>query len=302
MKKTLIVLCGATGVGKTELSISLAKYIGSPILNADSRQIYRELPIGTAAPTAQEQALVPHYFVGTKSVRDPYNAGMYERDAIALLDELFHSHDALVMAGGAMMYIDAVCQGLDNIPQTPAELRNRITQQYQELGLYWLQEEVKQYDPGYFATMADNRNPQRLIHALEVSMAAGQPYSSFRTATHKQRPFNIIKLELTRPREELYDRINRRVDMMLQDGLEDEAHRVYHLRHLNSLQTVGYKEMFDYFDGTINLNEATRLIKQNSRHYAKRQMTWFRRDNDICRIDLSSHEAWKQIKHKIDNI
>ena len=296
MKKSLIVLCGPTGVGKTELSLRVAQHFESPILNADSRQIYRELPIGTAAPTAQEQALVPHYFVGTKSVRDEYNAGMYEREALALLKELFLTHDTLVMAGGAMMYIDAVCNGLDDVPDVPSKVRLQVTAEYKKNGLMWLQQQVQKYDPQYFAAMADPQNPQRLMHALEVCIASGLPYSSFRKGRRKERPFDIIKIELTRPREQLYERINRRVEWMLEQGLENEARSVYPLRHLNSLQTVGYKEMFDYFDGKTNLDEAVRLIKQNSRHYAKRQMTWFRRDTDIKHIDISHTEIEEVIK------
>ena len=306
MKKSLIVLCGATGVGKTELSLDVARHYSSPILNADSRQIYRELPIGTAAPTAQEQALVPHYFVGTKSIRDDYNAGMYEREAISLTDELFKTHDTLVMAGGAMMYIDAVCHGLDDIPQVPRELRQRLTTEYKDKGTKWLQKELHTYDPLYLATMADPQNPQRLLHALEVSIASGQPYSSFRKGEPAQRPFGIIKIELTRPREELYERINSRVDSMMNSGLEDEARSVYPLRHLNSLQTVGYKELFDCLDGKTDMQEAVRLIKQNSRHYAKRQMTWFRRDSDMIRVDISRPHATdiviQQIQDKLLHI
>lgn len=282
------MLCGPTGVGKTELSLGLAETLGSPILNADSRQIYREIPVGTAAPTAEEQARVKHYFVGTKSLTDDYNAGMYERDALALLDRLFAERDTVVMCGGAMMYIDAVCNGLDDIPEVPREVRRQVGDAYRENGLAWLQEEVRQADPDYFSAMADPQNPQRLMHALEVSRASGRPYSSFRSGKARQRDFDILKIGLTRPREVLYDRINRRVDAMLRLGLEEEARVVYPLRHLNSLQTVGYREMFGFFDGKTTKEEAVRLIKQNSRHYAKRQMTWFRRDAGIRWIDLEA--------------
>ena len=275
--KTLVVLTGPTGVGKTELSLQLAERLGSPILNADSRQIYRELPIGTAAPTAAEQARVKHYFVGTHTLTDAYNAGQYERDALVLMEQLFRSHDTLLMVGGAMLYIDAVCHGLDEMPNVPAELRNRLREQYSQQGLDWLQLEVQRLDPTYFAE-ADTHNPQRLLHALEITMASGQPYSLFRKGTRKERPFRVVKIGLTRDRDALYRRINARVGAMLEQGLEDEARAVLPLRHLNALNTVGYKEMFRYFDGEWTLDEAADMIRQNSRHYAKRQLTWFNAD------------------------
>lgn len=284
-RKTLVVLTGPTGVGKTELSLQLAEQLGSPILNADSRQIYRELPIGTAAPTPAEQARVKHYFVGTHALTDSYNAGMYERDALALMSTLFRSRQTLLMVGGAMLYIDAVCRGLDDIPSVPDHLRRSLRTDYEQNGLDWLRCRVEQVDPDYFRS-ADTSNPQRLLHALEVSIAAGRPYSSFRSGQSKQRPFRIIKIGLTRQRPELYDRINRRVDQMLEQGLADEARAVKHLRHLNALNTVGYKEMFRYLDGEWTLTQAADMIRQNSRHYAKRQLTWFNADNAIHWIPL----------------
>ena len=284
--KTLVVLTGPTGVGKTELSLSLAERLGSPIVNADSRQIYRELPIGTAAPTAAEQARVPHLFVGTKSLTEDYNAGEYEREALAALEELFQTRDKVLMVGGAMLYIDAVCNGLDDIPAVPKDLREQLQRQLETNGLVWLQEQVRQADPKYFAE-ADTQNPQRLLHALEVSMTSGQPYSAFRSGAKKERPFCVVKIALNRPRDILYSRINARVKQMLEQGLLDEVRAVEPLRHLNALNTVGYKEMFRYLDGEWTLEQAADMIRQNSRHYAKRQLTWFRADPDIHWLELT---------------
>lgn len=284
--KTLVVLTGPTGVGKTELSLSLAERLGSPIVNADSRQIYRELPIGTAAPTAAEQARVPHLFVGTKSLTEDYNAGEYEREALAALEELFQTRDKVLMVGGAMLYIDAVCNGLDDIPAVPKDLREQLQRQLETNGLVWLQEQVRQADPKYFAE-ADTQNPQRLLHALEVSMTSGQPYSAFRSGAKKERPFRVVKIALNRPRDILYSRINARVKQMLEQGLLDEVRAVEPLRHLNALNTVGYKEMFRYLDGEWTLEQAADMIRQNSRHYAKRQLTWFRADPDIHWLELT---------------
>ena len=285
--KTLVVLTGPTGVGKTELSLSLAERLASPIVNADSRQIYRELPIGTAAPTAAEQARVPHLFVGTKSLTEDYNAGEYEREALAALEELFQTRDKVLMVGGAMLYIDAVCNGLDDIPAVPKDLREQLQRQLETNGLVWLQEQVRQADPKYFAE-ADTQNPQRLLHALEVSMASGQPYSAFRSGAKKERPFRVVKIALNRPRDILYSRINARVTQMLEQGLLDEVRAVEPLRHLNALNTVGYKEMFRYLDGEWTLEQAADMIRQNSRHYAKRQLTWFRADPDIHWLELTN--------------
>ena len=285
--KTLVVLTGPTGVGKTELSLSLAERLGSPIVNADSRQIYRELPIGTAAPTAAEQARVPHLFVGTKSLTEDYNAGEYEREALAALEELFQTRDKVLMVGGAMLYIDAVCNGLDDSPAVPKDLREQLQRQLETNGLVWLQEQVRQADPKYFAE-ADTQNPQRLLHALEVSMTSGQPYSAFRSGAKKERPFRVVKIALNRPRDILYSRINARVKQMLEQGLLDEVRAVEPLRHLNALNTVGYKEMFRYLDGEWTLEQAADMIRQNSRHYAKRQLTWFRADPDIHWLELTN--------------
>lgn len=278
--KQLLVITGPTGVGKTELCLSLAEQLGSPVINADSRQIYRELPIGTAAPTAVEQARVRHYFVGTKSITEDYNAGSYERDCLALLDTLFRDHDTLILSGGSMMYIDAVCNGLDDIPSVPQDVRRSVQNGYREHGLDWLQAEVKRLDPEYW-NIVDQANPQRLMHCVEVSLSAGKPYSSFRAGQPAKRPFAIRKIALERPREELYERINARVLSMIDAGLVDEARSVLPFRHLNSLNTVGYKEMFRYLDGEWTLDNAIQMIQQNSRHYAKRQLTWLRADKTI---------------------
>lgn len=302
--KTLLVIVGPTGVGKTELSIGLAREFGSPILNADSRQIYREIPIGTAAPTAEEQALVKHYFVGTHSLSEDYNAGQYERDALALLDELFRTHDTVVMSGGSMMYISAVCKGLDEMPEVPAAVREKWQQAYRDNGIEWLAEQVRQADPVYYEEV-DRQNPQRLIHALEITEAGGRPFSTFRTHGKKERPFRIVKIGLTRPREELYERINRRVDEMIRMGLRSEAEATLPFRSNNSLQTVGYKEMFNLIDGIWTEEEAIRMIKQNSRHYAKRQLTWYRADESVRWIDLSqtsTAEAIAQVRQLTDTL
>lgn len=267
-------------MGKTELSLRVAEQYRCPIINCDSRQVYRDIPIGTAAPTPDELARVPHYFIATRALEQDYNAGQFERDALELMERLFATHDVLVMTGGSMLYADAVCYGLDDLPSVPADIRQQVQQSYEQNGLQWLQSEVQRLDPEYWKTV-DQSNPARLAHCVELSLATGQPYSSLRTNTRKQRPFRIVKIGLDRPREELYDRINRRVLQMMADGLEQEARRVYDKRQLNSLQTVGYKELFAYFDGEYDRNRAIELIQQNTRHYAKRQLTWFRRDKEI---------------------
>ena len=297
--KTLLLILGPTGVGKTELSLRVAEHFGCPILNCDSRQIYRSIPIGTAAPTEEEQARVKHYFVATRDLDQDYNAGQYERDAIALMEELFRTRDTLVMTGGSMLYADAVCNGLDDLPAVPETIRRQVKQAYETQGLAWLQSEVQRLDPDYWNEV-DQQNPARLTHCVELCLTTGKPYSSLRTATTKIRPFRILKIGLERPREELYDRINRRVEQMITDGLVDEARKVYHLRHLNSLQTVGYRELFACFDGEYDLARAIELIQQNTRHYAKRQMTWFRRDKTIHW--LNADNDYEKNIHLIDNL
>ena len=277
---TLLLILGPTGVGKTELSLRVAERYGCPIVNCDSRQVFRSIPIGTAAPTAEEQARVKHYFVGTRSLEEDYNAGQYERDAVALLEDLFKTHPVVVMVGGSMLYADAVCNGLDDLPSVPTQIRQEVKKNYETYGLEWLQAEVQCLDPDYWLEV-DQQNPARLAHCVELSLTTGQPYSSLRTHTRKERPFRIIKLALDRPRAELYARIDERVKQMMQDGLLEEAKSVYEKRHLTSLQTVGYKELFGYLNGEYDLDRAVELIQQNTRHYAKRQLTWFRRDKDI---------------------
>ena len=279
----LLLIVGPTGVGKTELSLRVAEHYHCPILNCDSRQVFRGIPIGTAAPTAEEQARVKHYFVATRDLEEDYNAGQYERDALQLMDELFQTHDVLVMTGGSMLYADAVCKGLDDLPTVPATIREQVTakgRMANSEGLKWLQTEVQRLDPDYWKEV-DQANPARLAHCIEICLTTGQPYSSLRTQTVKQRPFRIVKIGLDRPREELYARINRRVEQMVADGLVEEAKAVYPKRTLNSLQTVGYRELFAHFDGEYDLPRAIELIQQNTRHYAKRQLTWFRRDPQI---------------------
>ncbi len=292
--KTLLLILGPTGVGKTELSLRVAEHLGSPIISCDSRQIYRAIPIGTAAPTADELARVRHYFIGTHELEQTYNAGQYEQDALELMEQLFQSHDTLVMTGGSMLYADAVCNGLDDLKTV-----ERTTVNLREKGLEWLQNEVQRLDPEYWERV-DRNNPARLAHCVEICYATGKPYSSLLTHTAKKRPFRIVKIGLERPREELYDRINRRVEQMIADGLEQEARAVYPLRRLNSLQTVGYRELFAYFDGEYDLARAIELIQQNSRHYAKRQMTWFRRDKTIHW--LNANEPYEKNIHLIDDL
>lgn len=275
--KCLIVLLGPTGVGKTELSLALAKRYQSPVISSDSRQLYAPLRIGTAAPTPEQLQQAKHYFIGTLQLTDYYSAAQYETDAIRLIEELFTSHDTLLLTGGSMMYIDAVCKGIDDIPTVDAATREHLMQHYQQDGLEALCRELKLLDPEYYQTV-DLKNPKRVIHALEICYMTGKTYTSFRTQSAKQRPFHILKIGLTREREELYDRINRRVDQMIEEGLIEEARQVYPLRHLNSLNTVGYKELFKYFDGEWTLPFAIEKIKQNSRIYSRKQMTWFKRD------------------------
>ena len=277
---SLITLLGPTGVGKTELSLKVAERFGSPIISSDSRQLYCDLPIGTAAPTPEQQARVKHYFVGTLKLTDYYSASQFETDVLALLAQLHTTTPHVVMTGGSMMYIDAVCKGIDDIPTVTPEIREAIYQQYAQEGLAPILEELKAADPQHYEEV-DRQNYKRVIHAVEICRMTGKPYSSFHTNTIKSRPFRIIKIGLTRDREELYDRINRRVDMMMEEGLLEEARRVYPFRTLNALNTVGYKELFNYFSGEWTLDLAIEKIKRNSRVYARKQMTWFKHDPEI---------------------
>lgn len=277
---TLIVLIGPTGVGKTELSLRLAEQFQTCIVSADSRQLYADLKIGTAAPTSEQLQRVQHHFIGTLKLTDYYSAAQYEAEALKLLDILFAEHDTLLLTGGSMMYVDAICKGIDDIPTVDTETRQLMLHKYETEGLERLCAELKLLDPEYYK-IVDLKNPKRVIHALEICYMTSKTYTSFRTCRKKERPFRILKIGLTRNREELYDRINRRVDLMIEEGLIEEARQVYPYRALNSLNTVGYKELFKYMDGEWSLPFAIDKIKQNSRIYSRKQMTWFKRDEEI---------------------
>lgn len=280
MPKNLIVLIGPTGVGKTELSLRIAKRFDTHIISSDSRQLYAGLSIGTAAPTPDQLDRVTHHFVGILQLTDYYSAAQYEADVLALLHVLFQQHDTVILTGGSMMYIDAVCKGIDDIPTVDAQTRSMMLEQYNTKGLEHLCAELRLLDPEYHR-IVDLKNPKRVIHALEICYMTGKTYTSFRTQKKKERPFRIIKVGLTRNREELYQRINNRVDLMVEQGLLAEAKAVYPHRHLNALNTVGYKELFNYLDGKCDLPEAIDKIKQNTRIYSRKQMTWFKRDSEI---------------------
>lgn len=277
--KYLIVIAGPTASGKTATAITIAKALRTVIISADSRQFYREIPIGTAAPTREELSEVEHFMIHNLSIEDRYDVADYEKDVLLLLKKLFLNHDAVVMTGGSGLFIDAVCNGLDSIPDISDETRNRVNDLYEKGGVVALQNELQHLDPEYYE-IVDKQNPRRLQRAIEVCYQTGLPYSSFRKNNTKERDFKIIKLALLWERNELITRINKRVENMISDGLVEEARSVYHKRNLNSLNTVGYKEMFQYFDGDISLNEAIELIKISTRQYAKRQMTWLRKNND----------------------
>lgn len=279
-QKTLIVLVGPTGVGKTETNLVLAETLHAPIINADSRQIYKGMGIGTAAPTPEEQARVEHHFVQFLNPGEYYSAAQFELDVMARLETLFQSHDYVLLSGGSMMYIDAVCKGIDDIPTVDAETRKMMLERYEAEGLERLCSELRVLDPEYYQVV-DLKNPKRVIHALEICYMTGKTYTSFRTNTRKERPFRIVKIGLKREREILYDRINRRVTQMLEMGLEQEVRSLMPYRNTNALNTVGYKEMFAYFDGAMTLEQAADKIRQNSRIYSRKQMTWFKRDEEI---------------------
>ncbi|MGP1436455.1 MAG: tRNA (adenosine(37)-N6)-dimethylallyltransferase MiaA [Phocaeicola sp.] len=278
--KNLIVLIGPTAVGKTDLSLTIADTFQTDIISADSRQIYKDLKIGTAAPTPKQLAMAKHHFVGILDLKDYYSAAQYESDVLKLLDNLFKEHDIQLLTGGSMMYIDAVCKGIDEIPTVDNETRQMMMKKYQKEGLEKLRDELKLLDPIHY-NKVDLENQKRVIHALEICYMTGKPYSSFLTGQVKKRPFRIIKIGLYRERAELFNRVNRRVDEMMDDGLLDEVKRVYKYKELNSLNTVGYKELFAYLDGQWPLGTAVEKIKRNTRIYAKKQMTWFKRDADI---------------------
>ena len=286
MKRRLVIILGPTAVGKTDFSIGKAIEYGSPVISCDSRQIYKDMTIGTAVPDASQLAAVKHYFIQTVPVTETYTAGDYERDAIALVKKLFsEGHETLVMTGGSMFYIDAVCNGLDDLPDGDPSVRAGLWDRLEAEGIDRLAEELRQRDPETYSEI-DIKNSQRVIRALEVSIVSGRPLSSFKTRTRKTRDFEIEKIGLARPREELYSRIDRRVLSMMKAGLEDEVRSLIPFRNCQALQTVGYKEMFEYLDGNIPIEEAIRLIQRNTRHYAKRQLTWWRRDPDINWINI----------------
>lgn len=278
--KTLIVILGPTGVGKTELTLQLAEHFQSPVINADSRQIYKDIEIGTAAPTTEELARVKHYFVHTLNLDEYYSAAEYEKDVLSLLDDLFKKQDVVVLSGGSMMYIDAVTKGIDDIPTVDDETREHLKRRFEEEGLDVLLSELKLLDPEYY-DIVDKKNHKRVVHALEICYMTGKTYTSFRKNITKERPFRIMKFGLQRERENLFSRINKRVDQMMNDGLMDEVKRVYDKKELNSLNTVGYKELFKVLDGEWELQMAVERIKKNTRVYAKKQMTWYKHDEDI---------------------
>ena len=277
---TLLVVIGPTGVGKTELCLTLAQHFLIPIINADSRQIFKELPIGTAAPTAEQQQRVKHFFVGNHPIQDYYSASMYEEDVLTLLDRLFQEHPIALLSGGSMMYIDAVCKGIDDIPTVDERTRAKMKERLAQEGLPALVQELQRLDPEYWE-IVDKNNPRRVVHALEICHMTGKTYTSFRTNSTKKRPFRIIKIGLNRPREELYERINARVLKMMSCGMEEEARKVSPYKGLNALNTVGYKELFDYFDGKITREEAIYKIQSNTRRYCRKQLTWFKKDNQV---------------------
>ena len=274
------MLLGPTGVGKTNASLSISKHFDAPIVSADSRQFYSEMRIGTAAPTAQELAAAKHHLVGHKSISQRYSCGMFETEALTILETIYQSHSMAMLVGGSMLYIDAVCNGIDDFPTPDPELRKSLENQLETEGIESLRAQLKLLDPEYY-NRVDLKNSQRILKAIEVCLQTGKPYSSFRTNPQKKRPFKTIKIGLNLPREILYERINTRVDQMIDEGLVEEAKSLYPHRHHNALKTVGYREIFDYIDGKISLEKAIELIKRNSRHYAKRQFTWWARDKEI---------------------
>ena len=298
MSKKLIVIVGPTGVGKTELCLQIAEHLNIPIVNADSRQIFSEIPIGTAAPTPEQQQRVKHYFVGNHHLDDYYSASLFEEDVMQLLtDNLFNTSDVALMSGGSMMYIDAVCNGIDDIPTIDDNTREWMKQRLETEGLPRLVEELKLLDPEHWK-IVDRNNPRRVVHALEICHMTGKTYTSFRQYAKKQRPFDIIKIGLNRDREELYNRINARVLQMFDEGLVDEALAVYDKRGLNSLNTVGYKETFEYLDGLITIDQCIFNIQSNSRRYCRKQQTWFKRDKNIMWFHPDNI---KEIINYIDN-
>jgi len=293
-QKKLIVIAGPTAVGKTATAIRLAQQLKTEIISADSRQFYNEMSIGTAKPDAEELSQAKHHFINSHSITDNFTVGDFEKEALLLLDELFKTHDQLIMVGGSGLFIQAVTQGFDNLPAANPEIREKLNQEFAEKGIEHLQQKLKDADPDYY-NKVDLNNPQRLIRALEVFQATGKSFSSYRKATVNTRPFESIKIVLDLPREELYDRINRRVDIMIEQGLVEEVHSLLPYRQLNALNTVGYSELFDYFDGKTDLPAAIDLIKQNTRRFAKRQLTWFRKDKEMKWLNAASENLLELI-------
>lgn len=289
-KKTLIVIVGPTGIGKTSLSIRLARHFKSEIISSDSRQFYRELKIGTAAPTQAELSEVPHHLVGNISIFDYYNVQKFEMDSLQILDGLFAKYGVAFLVGGSGLYVDALCHGIDDIPDVRPEIREQVLEQWKKEGIDGLRFDLKKLDPEHYARI-DLRNPKRIIRAVEVCLSTGKPFSSFHQNIQQKRPFEIIKIGLNTDRQELYHKIDQRVDLMMEQGLLEEAKLFYPHKNLNALNTVGYKELFEYFDGKHSLDTAVELIKRNSRRYAKRQITWFARDKSTHWFDVSAFEA-----------
>lgn len=297
MIKTCIIIAGPTAVGKTDLAIQLAQYFSTQIISADSRQCYSELNIGVARPSEQELALVPHYFINSHSIQQLVSAADFEKYALEHVEKIFEQQDLAIMVGGTGLYIRAFCEGLDEIPSIDEAVKKIIISNYNEGGIIWLQEQIKKEDPSYFL-QGEILNPQRMMRALEVKLSTGKSITSFQSKQKKQRPFNIIQLGLELPRQELYERINKRVEMMIASGLEEEVKRLLPYKHLNALQTVGYRELFDMLEGNISREKAIELIKQNTRHYAKRQMTWFKKDANIEWIDMQHADQALQVIQK----
>jgi tRNA dimethylallyltransferase len=288
--KHLVVITGPTAVGKTALTLRLANHFHTPIVNADSRQMFRQIPVGTAAPTPEERAQAEHYFVGFLNLDQYYSASNFEDDALNTIEQIHRQNDVAIISGGSMMYIDAVCNGIDDIPTVNEQVREEVKKWYAERGLAPLLEYLKQKDPKHYEEV-DRHNPRRVMHAVEICLQTGKPYSSFRTGEKKCRPFRIIKIGVNRPREELYQRINQRVDQMMEQGMMEEAKEYYTMRQLNSLNTVGYKELFNYMDGVWTLDTAVERIKSNTRRYARKQLTWFKRDPEMTWFHPEDYDA-----------
>ncbi|WP_426585185.1 tRNA (adenosine(37)-N6)-dimethylallyltransferase MiaA [Mucilaginibacter sp. R-33] len=297
--KTLIVVAGPTAVGKTAAAIKLAQHSNTVVVSADSRQFFREMSIGTAKPDESELVAAKHYFINSHSISESFSVGDFEKQGLALLDELFKVHDKVILAGGSGLYIKAICEGFDDLPVADISVREKLNRQLENEGITTLQKHLQQVDPDYY-TQVDLNNPQRIIRALEVFETSGKPFSSYRNATVNKRPFNIIKLALDMPREKLYERINLRVDLMAKQGLIQEVKNLLPYRQLNALNTVGYSELFDYFDGKTGLDEALLLIKQNTRRFAKRQLTWFRKDKDFVWFDAGAPDVIHQMIKTIE--